>query len=175
MMTQRFIPFSFLPRHWGLHGKQKRKAQAMYMLEGRDLELALADIEYEDRDSIEYKLAILDIDYKFRKLSENEYEKKKATLSGEPFFRVINGDYSQTGPDQGTMVFELDWNDQFVDELRTYGWKGVTADAIVDAWFEDACKQMFDEAALEPEGDQPITAYNRTRRRPHDGGTTEYS
>jgi hypothetical protein len=174
-MTKPTIPFSLHPRHWGLQGKDRRIAQAKYELSGRELDIALKDIEIDDHDSIEYKLAILDIDFKFKKLSQHEFEKQRANLLEEPYFKVITGDYHPTSQEQGTMVFELDWNDHFVEELRQNGWKGLTPDAIVDAWFEDACKQMFDEAALESETEPPVTAYNRTRRKPHNGGTTEYS
>jgi hypothetical protein len=169
------LPFILSPNHWGLQGKDLKRAKAHHYLNGRELEIALNDIEFDDKDSPEYKLALLEIDYKFKKISERDYKKERATVIGEPYFCVLNGEYNQTGPEQGTMSFELDWNEEFVHELRRNGWTGVTADSIVDHWFEDSCKQMFEEESLASMEDTPITSYNRTRRKPLNGDKTEYS
>ncbi len=170
------IPFIMIPKHWRLQGKDLQRAKAHHKLTGRELEIKLADIDHDSKGTPEYKLAILEIEYKFKKITETEYEKEKANIIGEPYFRVIGGDYHQTGAQQGTMSFELDWNDEFINELRRNGWTGISSDSIVDHWFEDACKQMFEEESLSNiEEATPITAYNRTRKKPFRGDTAEYS
>jgi hypothetical protein len=166
----------YLLQSWQLQGADKLRAQARFNLEGYELDVALLNIDHQDKTTPVYKQAALEIEYKFNKLTQNEYEKQKATLEERPFFKVITGEYRQTGPQEGTMVFELDWNDYFVEELTQNGWTGYSADQMVDKWFEDACKQMFDEEALAPlEAEPQITSYNRTRKRPVANDKNEYS
>lgn len=91
---------------------------------------------------VEYRKEILELDYKDGKVSQREYEKQLATLNDKPYFQVISGTYVPSDDGNGRMIFELDWNDQHVRELKKNGWKGETPDLMVDAWFEDCCRQM---------------------------------
>lgn len=167
--------FGLFPWNWGLEGKERERAYAKYTLTGESLDYALLAIDNDDKSSKEYRLGKLDLDLKYNKIAQREYDKLRATANGEAYFRVIQGDYTETGLNQGTMTFELDWNDFFVAELHASGWTGADENEIVNAWFESACKQMFIEYEPEEEEYQPpITSYNRTRKRPL-GDTTEYS
>jgi hypothetical protein len=174
-MKRRKLPFNMLPANWGLEGKRRSEAWAHYYLEGEELDRELLDINIEHKDSQEYKVAALALDKKYKKISDQDYEKKHADILNKPYFRVLYGQYKESGPDQGTMTFELDWNEVFIRDLEANGWTGLSNDEIVNAWFEDACKQMFAEDQLETI--QPaVTSFNRTRKRSLDGGnSTEYN
>jgi hypothetical protein len=172
----RWQDIDYYAKLWRLQGKERAVFEAKHKLQGKELEIALLDLETDDKTTVDYKSALLGIRHKHKEITDSEFEKQRATLAGEPFFRVLTGEYRQTGPQEGTMVFELDWNDEFVEELRSNGWAGYSPDQIVDKWFEDACKQMFDEDVMPPaEADVPVTSYNRTRKRPVSGSKNEYS
>ena len=41
--------------------------------------------------------------------------------------------------------FEIDWNNEFIEQLLDAGYKGETNEAIVDAWFQTLIRQMLGE------------------------------
>jgi hypothetical protein len=41
--------------------------------------------------------------------------------------------------------FELDWNNEFIEQLLDAGYKGETNEQIVDAWFRTIVIQMLEE------------------------------
>lgn len=173
-MIKNTIPFSWRPSNWKLEGKHRQRAWAHYYLSGEELANELLNIEYENKESNEYKIAALELSLKYNKLTQDEFSKQKANLENSAYFKVIRGEYNETGPGQGTMMFELDWNDTFVKNLKNDGWIGETDDFIVNAWFEDSCKQMLNSDEYDTA--RPlVTAYNRTRRRSSDDNTAEYS
>lgn len=65
------IPFNILPASWGLKGKTRKIAEAEYYLSGYDLDIELARIELGS-DSDEFKRKVIDIDYRYNKISEYE-------------------------------------------------------------------------------------------------------
>lgn len=93
-------------------------------------------IEDEDQKA----LAMLELDYKENKLTQNEYEKGAATLKGEPWVIVLNLGFGGVKSLEGS--FELDWNEFFVDSLRASGYVGPTDDAIVNQWFMEVCRNI---------------------------------
>ena len=93
-------------------------------------------IEDEDQKA----LAMLELDYKENKLTQNEYEKGAATLKGEPWVIVLNLGFGGAKSLEGS--FELDWNEFFVDSLRASGYVGPTDDAIVNQWFMEVCRNI---------------------------------
>jgi len=66
--------------------------------------------------------------------------KKLATKNKEPYIEVIGLDIDANNPVQG--AFELDWNEYFVKELKDKGFTGPTDEEIVDAWFNQVCKNV---------------------------------
>lgn len=74
-------------------------------------------------------------------------EKEEATKKGEPWVAVLD---TQLNPDNiKNGFFELDWNNQFIEELLDAGYKGETNEQIVDAWFKTIAMQILGEQGVE--------------------------
>lgn len=72
-----------------------------------------------------------------------EAEKELATKNGEPWVAVLD---TQVNPDNiRNGFFELDWNNEFIEQLLDAGYKGETNEQIVDAWFRTIVSQMLEE------------------------------
>tara|TARA_B100000242_G_scaffold289834_1_gene260284 strand:- start:353 stop:730 length:378 start_codon:yes stop_codon:yes gene_type:complete len=75
------------------------------------------------------------------KAPKNSAEAKaQATKKKEPYIEVIGLDIDANNPVQG--AFELDWNEYFVEELKSKGFNGATDEDIVDQWFNQVCKNV---------------------------------
>jgi hypothetical protein len=75
--------------------------------------------------------------------------KERATKKGEPYIAVLD---TKVNPDNiRNGFFELDWNDQFVLQLKQegYGFDGDAEEEIVDRWFRDIVRQMLDEEGMD--------------------------
>lgn len=202
MTKKNIIPFSVQPGHWGLTGKTREIAKAEYELEGFDLESRLLEIKQEDFTEKEYKkrvidldykyskitafdqlrqlsnliedpkqrdLALLELDYKENKISTQEYQKQYATLKDEPWVSVLNMDFVNKGALEGS--FELDWNEAFVTKLENEGYKGLTPDNIVNAWFMELCRNIameeFDgQGDFTADSEANLEAYKRFNNQP---------
>lgn len=152
----RWVPFSWWPANWGLEGKRRQEEYVKYHYEeGRELDEKLLDILYdteESKDSLNYRVAKLQLEYKYGDINENEYEKALATAHDDPYFRVLSGDFVTGKNGDGQMTFELDWNTRFAEQLSANGWPGYSEDQIVNNWFEDVCRQMVTDDVEEEEG-----------------------
>ena len=72
-----------------------------------------------------------------------EAEKEAATKAGEPWVAVLD---TQVNPDNiRNGFFELDWNNEFIEQLLDAGYKGESNEQIVDAWFRTIVSQMLQE------------------------------
>lgn len=72
-----------------------------------------------------------------------ESEKVAATKAGKPWVAVLD---TQVNPDNiRNGFFELDWNNEFIEELLDAGYKGETPEQIVDKWFRTIVIQMLEE------------------------------
>lgn len=72
-----------------------------------------------------------------------EKEKSTATKAGEPWVAVLD---TQVNPDNiRNGFFELDWNNEFIEQLIDAGYSGETNEQIVDAWFRTIVTQMLEE------------------------------
>jgi hypothetical protein len=72
-----------------------------------------------------------------------EKEKQIATKNGEPWVAVLD---TQVNPDNiRNGFFELDWNNQFIEQLLDAGYKGESNEEIVDAWFRTIVTQMLED------------------------------
>ena len=72
-----------------------------------------------------------------------EQEKQEATKKGEPWVAVLD---TQVNPDNiRNGFFELDWNNEFIEQLIDAGYSGETNVEIVDAWFRTIVSQMLEE------------------------------
>jgi len=83
-----------------------------------------------------------------------ETEKQAATEKGEPWVAVLD---TQINPDNiRNGFFELDWNNEFIEQLLDAGYKGESNEEIVDAWFRTIVTQMLEEEGLDT---QPEMGY----------------
>lgn len=74
-------------------------------------------------------------------------EKEAATKAGEPWVGVLD---TQVNPDNiRNGFFELDWNNEFVEQLLDAGYSGENQEMIVDAWWKTIVSQMLDEEGLD--------------------------
>ena len=72
-----------------------------------------------------------------------EKEKEAATAKGEPWVAVLD---TQVNPDNiRNGFFELDWNNEFIEQLLDAGYSGETNEQIVDQWFRTIVSQMLSE------------------------------
>ena len=76
-----------------------------------------------------------------------EKEKQEATDAGTAWVAVID---TQINPDDiKNGFFELDWNNQFIEELLDAGYSGETNEQIVDSWFRTIAMQILGDEGLE--------------------------
>ena len=76
-----------------------------------------------------------------------EQEKDAATKAGKPWVAVLD---TQVNPDNiKNGFFELDWNNQFIEELLDAGYSGETNEQIVDAWFRTIVIQMLEDEGMD--------------------------
>src|SRR5210317_1978997 len=72
-----------------------------------------------------------------------EAEKAAATKAGKPWVAVLD---TQVNPDNiRNGFFELDWNNEFIEQLLDAGYSGESNEQIVDAWFKTIVSQMLEE------------------------------
>ena len=75
--------------------------------------------------------------------------KERATARGEAWVAVLDTHVNKDNIRNG--FFELDWNEQFIIELRKsgYGFDGDPEEEIVDRWFRDLARNMLTEDGLD--------------------------
>jgi hypothetical protein len=76
--------------------------------------------------------------------------KERATAKGEPWVAVLDTHVNKENVRNG--FFELDWNEQFVLQLKQagYGFDGDPDEEIVDRWFRDLASNMLVEEGQSP-------------------------
>jgi len=77
------LSFGWLPASWGLKGKMRDVAQAEYELDGEDLERRLVEINLQGLNEKQVKLLQLELDYKYRKITEEQLDRSKLELNAE--------------------------------------------------------------------------------------------
>jgi hypothetical protein len=88
---------------------------------------------------VDREVALLEIECKFDKMSQSEFEKQRATLKDEPWIAIISSGFD---PEQGLdgVFFEFDWNERWIEFLKLNGYVGHSDEQIVDDWFTDVCR-----------------------------------
>jgi len=95
-------------------------------------------------------------------------EKDIATKNKEPWVAVLD---TQVNPENiRNGFFELDWNNEFIEQLLDAGYSGESNEEIVDQWFQTLIRQMLGE-----EGQDPTTAAGYINVVPIDKGKSEVS
>jgi hypothetical protein len=76
--------------------------------------------------------------------------KERATAKGEPWVAVLDTKVNKDNIRHG--FFELDWNAEFVVQLKQagYGFDGDPDEEIVDRWFRDLARNMLSDEGLDP-------------------------
>jgi hypothetical protein len=76
--------------------------------------------------------------------------KERATAKGEVYIAVLDTHVNKDNIRNG--FFELDWNDEFVVQLKQagYGFDGDPDEEIVDRWFRDLAANMLVEEGQDP-------------------------
>lgn len=168
------IPFGLLPGAWGLKGTVREMAKAEYELTGEAKERRLAELRY-NKDSIEYKKRMLEIDFEFEHISQFEFEKQAATLHGVPWFQPIDVRYERLPGGSGRFHFEYDWNDLHIEELRKQGYEGYTEEEIIENWLIESARQVLPDPYSITEQEDVDRQPTRATRKRSRGGKTEYS
>ena len=75
-------------------------------------------------------------------------EKEKATKEGRPWVAVLNTHINKDNIKNG--FFELDWNNEFIEQLVDAGYKGESNEQIVDGWFKTIAKQVLQDSGQDP-------------------------
>jgi len=76
-----------------------------------------------------------------------EAEKEAATKAGDAWVAVLDTQINPENIRNG--FFELDWNNEFIEQLLDAGYSGETQEEIVDTWFKTIVLQMLDEEGLD--------------------------
>ena len=76
-------------------------------------------------------------------------EKEEATKKGEPWVGVLDTKVNPENIRNG--FFELDWNNEFIEQLLDAGYTGETNEQIVDAWFKTIARQILEDEGLDPD------------------------
>jgi hypothetical protein len=179
-------------RYSAISAREYREKVAHINLTGDALQKELLDTQrdYGDLTALEYKTQVIklmvaegvdqelemnEVNFEHGVITEAEFNKRQATIKGEPYIAVINSNFKPEDKLDG-LYFEFDWNDLWIEELKAAGYQGFTDDQIVERWFQDLCRGVADSGDQEDDG-QPIPfnsgrTINKVRR---DGGPTEYS
>ena len=70
-------------------------------------------------------------------------EKEAATKAKKPWVGVLDTQVNKDNIRNG--FFELDWNNEFIEQLMDAGYSGEKPEDIVDAWFRTIATQMLEE------------------------------
>ena len=108
------------------------------------------------------------VNFKHDKINASERDKRVATANDEPYIKVLQVDFESAQPNVGS--FELDWNASFIDILSEAGYTGSADEAIIDAWFNDVCRNIL----MEDFNDQNFVADAPLEVKRKDGKTEKH-
>ena len=145
MKKFRFIPFWAKPSTWFQSEQERKKNYIKYYFDGFDQSINLLDLDYPsktDKESKEYKVKKLDIELTYEEITKNEHDKQLATLNNESYLDIKSELVTDKETGHKQMMFEFDYNDIFILELKRNGFQGITPEEIIDHWFTDVCRQL---------------------------------
>jgi hypothetical protein len=139
-------------------------------IEPYDAEIETAVLNHtisKNTDENALLLAKLDIDLKYEKISQQDYDRRSADLLGKPFMAMPKISWDPSDPRK--TYFELDYNEYFVTYLEQHGYAG-NEETIINQWLNDICSSILDEmVSNEPEFVRTVRSVRR------DDGKTEHS
>lgn len=112
-------------------------------------------------------LGQLEVDLRHNRISQQEFDRKRADLLNEPYMAMPKISWDPT--DNTKTYFELDYNDAFVQWLRANGYQGGDEECI-NRWLNDVCNSVLNEMG---QTDQDLA--NNVRRIRREDGLTEHS
>ena len=74
-------------------------------------------------------------------------EKDQATAEGKPWVGVLDTQVNPENIKNG--FFDLDWNNEFIEQLVDAGYSGETNEEIVNGWFRTIAIQILEEEGLD--------------------------
>ena len=74
-------------------------------------------------------------------------EKEEANKKKQPWVAVLDTQVNPNNIRNG--FFELDWNNEFIEQLLDAGYQGESNEEIVDAWFRTIVVQMLEDEGLD--------------------------
>ena len=95
------------------------------------------------KDKVKQEELRAELAFKHDKIDAGERDKRVATANDEPYIKVLQVDFESKQPNVGS--FELDWNKSFIGVLSEAGYTGSADEAIIDAWFNDVCRNILME------------------------------
>ena len=75
-------------------------------------------------------------------------EKEQATKDKKPWVGVLDTQVNKDNIRNG--FFELDWNNEFIEQLLDAGYTGESNEEIVDLWFKDLARNVLAEEGHDP-------------------------
>jgi hypothetical protein len=87
-------------------------------------------------------LARLDLDLKHKKITQDQYDRKKADILGEAWVSMPRIHWNPMGKNRA--YFEMDYNEHFIKQLRDSGYEGDDTE-IVNQWMNDVCIAVLEE------------------------------
>jgi hypothetical protein len=90
--------------------------------------------------------------------------KERANKKGEPWVTVLNTHVNKENVRNG--FFELDWNDQFVLQLKQqgYGFDGDKDEEIVDRWFRELCSNVIADEGIDSNVNTGVIDINQVKK-----------
>jgi len=76
-------------------------------------------------------------------------EKEEATKNKKPWVGVLDTKVNPENIRNG--FFELDWNNEFIEQLLDAGYSGESNEQIVDAWFKTIARQVLEDGGEDPD------------------------
>ena len=70
-------------------------------------------------------------------------EKEEATKNKQPWVGVLDTKVNPENIRNG--FFELDWTNEFIEQLLDAGYSGETNEQIVDSWFKTIARQVLED------------------------------
>jgi hypothetical protein len=94
------------------------------------------------QDEKQRQLAILDADLKYEKITQNDYDRKKADILEEPWVAMPKIHWNPYG--KARAYFEMNYNEYFIKQLKENGYEGTEQD-MVNQWMNDVCIGILEE------------------------------
>jgi|JTFO01.1.fsa_nt_gb hypothetical protein len=111
-----------------------------------------------------------EVQYEFGYISKHEMEKTIANINKTPWVAVTESEYDPEHVVDGFSI-QLDWNELWIELLRSEGYEGITDEEIVDKWFESVCRGVLLEGV---EAGYNFNSNSIIEKRQNDDNTTDY-